>query len=298
LRADRPRCSERSLALSEPQHGTASTVANWVLLEQPGPWGYNALLESRIPPELARALVRRSRDLRFRVVLIRRPGRDGSRSQHQCYLVHTGPDRPWMESLLLTGPGDLLDLDLEPWGHGDQPGLGRIDDGPLFLACTNGRRDPCCAERGRPLAAALARSFSPSVWECSHIGGDRFAGNLVCFPHGIYFGRVGPEECEGVARAYTEGRLSLRHYRGRSCYPFDVQAAEFFVRQTFGLTGIGEVEFAGREQEVDGGVRMTFIATGKRMSVVVRSRPATPSRALTCHANRPSRPPEYEVLLV
>lgn len=277
-------------------HGTASTVANWILLEQPGPWGHTALLDSRIPAEQARALWRRSRDLRIRVVLIRRPSGRRRPGQHQCYLAHTGPDRPWMESLTLTGPGDLLDLDLEPLADGHPPGLGRIDDGPLFLACTNGRRDPCCAERGRPLAAALTRPFGETVWECSHIGGDRFAGNLVCFPHGIYFGRVGPEETEGVGRAYAEGRLSLGHYRGRSSYPFDVQAAEFFVRRKFDLTGIAKVEFVEREQEDDGRVRVTFIATGRPVTLVVRSRPASPARGLTCHADRLSRPPVYEVL--
>ena len=30
-----------------------------------------------------------------------------------------------------------------------------------------------------------------------HVGGDRFAGNLVCLPEGLYFGRVGPEETLG-----------------------------------------------------------------------------------------------------
>lgn len=296
MRADRPRCSERSLALAEPLQGTASTVANWVLLEQPGPWGYNALLESRIPAQQARALVRRSRELRLRIVLIRRPGRSGPPARHQCYLIHTGPDHPWMESLTVTGAGDLLDLDLEPLAQGDRPGLGWIDDGPVFLVCTNGRRDPCCAERGRPLAAALTRSFGGSVWECSHIGGDRFAGNLVCFPHGVYLGRVRPEESEGVGRAYAEGRLSLAHYRGRTCYPFEVQAAEAFLRQKFGLAGIEEVEFAGRDQEAGGRIRMTFIAARRHMTLMVRSRLATPSRPLTCHADRLSRPPEYEVV--
>ncbi len=277
-------------------HGTASTVANWILLEQPGAWGHTALLDSRIPAEQARAMWRRYRDLRIRVVLIRKPSGPRQPGQHHCYLAHTGPDRPWMESLMLASPGDLLDLGLEPMADGHAPHIGRIDDGPLFLACTNGRRDPCCAERGRPLAAALTRSLSRTVWECSHIGGDRFAGNLVCFPHGTYFGRVGPQEAEAVGRGYMEGRLSLDHYRGRSCYPFDVQAAEHFVRRRFDLVGIDAVSLVDRQNEADGRVRITFLASGRWVAIVVRARPAPEPRYLTCHANRLSRPPMYEVL--
>jgi hypothetical protein len=187
-------------------------------------------------------------------------------------------------------------LNLDPMAEGLPPRLGRREDGPLFLICTNGRRDPCCAERGRPLASALNSAFGPFVWECSHIGGDRFAGNLVCFPHGVYFGRVGREEAETVAREYTEGRLSLNHYRGRSCYPFDVQAAEYFVRRRFELEGIDEIRFVERTEGEGGWVRVTFLARGRSVETVVLSSPALPPRPLTCHSVRVSRPPSYEVL--
>ena len=128
------------------------------------------------------------------------------------------------------------------------------------------------------------------------IGGDRFAGNLVCFPHGIYFGRVGPEEANSVARAYAEGQLSLNHYRGRSCYPFDVQAAEYFVRRRLGLTGIDEVKLVERAEEEGRWIRVTFFARGRSVTTVVQSGPALPPRPLTCHSVRLSRPPSYEVL--
>lgn len=196
---------------------------------------------------------------------------------------------------MLASPEDLLDIDLSPMAEGGPPGAGREEDGPLLLACTNGRRDPCCAELGRPLAASLVPDFGDAVWECSHIGGDRFAGNLVCFPHGVYFGRVGTEEATHVARAYAEGRLSLDHYRGRSCYPFDVQAAEHFVRRRFDLNRIDEVELVERVDASDGLVRVTFLAMGRPVTAIVRARPAAEPRRLTCYSERPSRPSVYEL---
>ena len=32
--------------------------------------------------------------------------------------------------------------------------------------------------------------WADEVWECSHIGGDRFAGNLVLLPDSLYFGAL------------------------------------------------------------------------------------------------------------
>jgi hypothetical protein len=275
--------------------GTASTVTNWVLLEQPGPWGHTAVLESRLPVRVARALWRRARDLELRLILLRRSGRREANDRH-CYLVHTGPDRPWMESVNLAGPEDLLDIDLELVAEGRRPGAGREEHGPLFLVCTNGRRDPCCAERGRPVAASLVPTFGDAVWECSHIGGDRFAGNLVCFPHGVYFGRVGPAEAPTVAREYAQGRLSLDHYRGRSCYPFDVQAAEYYVRRRLDLTGVEQITLVDRVDAGDGHARVTFLAGGRPVALVVRPRPTDQPRPLTCYAEHLSRPSVYESL--
>ena len=70
----------------------------------------------------------------------------------------------------------------------------------------------------------------------THIGGDRFAGNLVCLPEGLYYGRVDREAAGSVLDEHLAGRLLLEHYRGRSIYTFPVQAAERSVREATGLT--------------------------------------------------------------
>ena len=84
------------------------------------------------------------------------------------------------------------------------------DDEPYVLVCTNGRHDPCCATFGRPLVRALRASrWADRVWECSHIGGDRFAGNLLLLPESLYFGRCDAERAERVLAEYDAGRLDL-----------------------------------------------------------------------------------------
>ena len=81
-------------------------------------------------------------------------------------------------------------------------------------------------------------AHSDDVWECSHIGGDRFAANLVILPEGLYFGRCDGDAAQRVIADYQRGAIHLDHYRGRSVLGFYEQAAEFFVRRELGLTSI------------------------------------------------------------
>jgi hypothetical protein len=281
--------------LGEEQRGTASVVTNWVLVEQPGPWGYRALAQSRLPDRVAAEFRRRARTLRVRVVLIRRPGRS-SHQGRECLFVHAGRSVRRMERLRVDAVDDVLDLDWSPLTRAEPvAGDGPWPD-PVFLVCTNGARDPCCAERGRPVAAALAEEPGRSAWECSHIGGDRFAANLVCFPHGIYYGRVAPREAADLATLYDRGLLDLAHYRGRACYDFATQAAETFVRERWDIRGIDDVRLIRRAAGQDR-LEAEFETTAGRARVVVAVHRGEPRR-LTCRSPDLMRPPVYRLAQV
>jgi len=292
---DPERCSVRSERLDEPLAATASTVRTWVLLEQPGPWGRLALTGSRLPEGLGEKLRRLSRKLDVRIVLIRRHGGATSDRRTRCFLVGTGPDHPWTERLVLESPADLVELDLSAIADGRPPGVGDPYEEPLFVVCTHGRRDPCCAERGRPVARALDRAFGARAWESSHVGGDRYAANLVAFPHGAYFGRLDPRTAVAVAEAYGGGRLALDHYRGRSCFPFAVQAAEIEVRTRLGLDEIESARTVRWRAPARDEVEATFQIPEGRAVVTVRTVEADLPRVLTCHGTEAVRPPAYVV---
>jgi hypothetical protein len=291
-----PPCASLSRLLGEPVLGTASRVRGWVLLEQPGPWGREAVLESRLDRDLAGALDRHARAARARLLLIRRPGR-GANGPRRCFLAHTGRQDRWVEATVLDDPAKLLDLDLGKVVAGERPGFGVPVALPLYLVCTNGRHDRCCATYGRPLAQALVATVGERVWECSHVGGDRFAANLVCLPDGHYFGRVGAEDGPRVVGRYERGLIDLDHYRGRSSDPWVVQAAEWFARQRTGLTGLDELVVAGH-QRLDGqvsAVRFTG-ADGGRLRVVVRAARTAEPRLLTCSSAEPEPPLTFTLL--
>jgi hypothetical protein len=291
------RCSTRSLLLGESMTGTASTVSNWIMLEQPGPWGRDLLATRRLPGQVQRRLRALSAGLRVRIVFIRRYGRQLIAGDLACFVAHTGPDHPWLERTRLGSVTDLLHADLSLLARGRPPGVGELDPGPLFLVCTHGRRDPCCAERGRPVARALEAAHGDRAWEVSHIGGDRFAGNLVAFPHGLYFGRLEPATATLAARSYEDGRIDLEHYRGRSCYAFAVQVAESSVRRRTGLVGVDDLRLIRVRRMGAELVETEFEGPdGTVYRAAVRSDRADQPRLLTCHGRTPARPPVYQLV--
>jgi hypothetical protein len=290
-------CATLSRALEEPLHGTASVVRGWVLLEQPGPWGVEAVTESRLDRDLARALHRKAAAAGLRLLLIRRPGRGGEGEPSACFVAHTSRRDRWLERRRLDDPAELLELDMAQVVAGERPGFGEEATEPVYLACTNGRHDRCCATYGRPLALALQASHGDLVWESSHIGGDRFAGNLVCLPDGHYFGRVGPGDAERVVGQHRKGTLDLDHWRGCCVDPPVVQAAEWFARRRAGLVGVDDLVLDGRDR-LEGGVDAVRFrrAGGGRLRVVLRvTRDADP-RPLTCHSVRPEPPLSFTLL--
>ena len=276
--------------------GTASTVRSWLLLEDPGPWGRDALRDARLPERVGLELQRRCRAAGVRPLLIRRAASNASLADGvTCFAIRSGPEPPWIERTQLAKVRDILDLDLPSLGRGVRPGFEPIE-GPLFLVCTHGRRDVCCAERGRPLAGALATVVPGATWESSHVGGDRFAGNLVAFPHGLYLGRVRPDETAEVARSYADGRVSLRHLRGRSCYPMPVQAAEHALRTREGFDGVDDVVL--ERTEARQGVSTSIFATPMgRFSVAVAIEESAPS-FLTCHSHAAEPAPAYRTIAI
>jgi hypothetical protein len=293
--SDRPRCAEESRVRGEDQVGTASFVRRWLLVEQPGAWGYDAVTTSELPADVAGPLVAAARAAGVRVLLVRRPRRS-RRSKRRVFLADSGPEQPWLRQASVSDPADLARLDVGSVFDAGGEGFGRRAPGPTFLVCTHGRHDPCCADRGRPLVRALVAAGVRRVWESSHLGGDRFAGNLVCLPHGLYFGQVEPDEAAAVVGAYRAGEIALERYRGRSCHPMVVQAAEVLARRELGLRGIDELVPSARRRLAPGDVEVGLrAADGRTWLARVRTTPDPDPRPLTCRTD-PATPPRYALV--
>ncbi len=287
------RCAAASLARADDLAGTASTVRSFLLLEHAGSWGSDALRDARLPAGLGEHLAREGRRSGVRVLLVRRPGRTAEGAGVRVFAARAAGADSWLEAGTLGTAEEARDLDLVALGAGRSPGLTAYD-GPLVAVCTHGRHDACCAERGRPVALALAASrHTDAVWECSHIGGDRFAGNVLVLPRGLYLGRVDPDAAVALADGLVEGRLDLEHLRGRSDLAMPVQAAEIDVRRRLDLTGLDDVRPVSAT--TDGHVTtVTLDAAGRTVQVRVR-RVLGDAHRLTCGAQRDNAVPRFEV---
>ncbi|MBW1595532.1 sucrase ferredoxin [Streptomyces sp. JJ38] len=257
-------CASASRNRAEPLAATAATARTWLLLEQPGPWGTDALHASHLDRDTARTLTAAVEGTDVRVALIRRPGRHADRTPRpprRVYLAHTLPGASWVRTWLTDTPETLSALDFAALGRGEHGGTGEPYRGdPLALVCTNGRRDRCCALLGRPLAEELAASGDANTWEITHIGGHRFSPTLLVLPYGYAYGRADAPALKGVLGAVRRGRVVTERCRGRSAWGRAGQAAELAVRE---LTG---------EEDADALTLDEPPADASRWALVVRHR--------------------------
>jgi hypothetical protein len=290
----RPRsefCADVSAVRAEPLEATASHVEHWILVEYRGAWAYDPVSGSALSAEIRSHLSERvAARPRSRLLFIRRPDRRGHEGL-ACFYSRTREDDPILTRFDLESHEDLLEIDFSADG-------GRHLDHPLFAVCTHGKRDRCCARYGRPLYEALRDLAEPDrVWQSTHVGGDRFAGNLVCFPEGLYFGRVGVGDVWQVLDEYLAGRIDLTRYRGRCCYTFPVQAAECAVRIATGRTGIGDLRLVWTQRVGDRGWRVAFAAGDEVVEIDVAAERGELTY-LTCTAETARHPLRFRVSAV
>jgi (2Fe-2S) ferredoxin len=141
-------------------------------------------------------------------------------------------------------------------------------------------------------------SGAPEAWESSHLGGDRFAPNLVVVPTGAYYGRVPPERADELLDATRQGRIVSDLYRGRVVFGFAEQAGEAFLRAATGTDRVEAVELLDATRAEVGPDRseltVRFAVDGvPQPPILVRGHKGDP-RLLTCRG-RPAKPWEFTV---
>ena len=212
-----------SASLDEPLAGTAPTDTEWLFVEQPGPWAAKATAGLSVPG--------------VRVQLIRRPGRSSPSVGVRLFAASVG-SAVSARTAVVPAVDRLDDAAWEPY------------DEPLLMVCTNGRRDRCCSELGRPVTAALAARWPEATWETTHLGGHRFAGTLLALPSGVALGRLTAADAVPACADLLSGSLPLDVVRGRAGLSGAAQTAELAARRAHGLSGLGEVSVTGTSGDV------------------------------------------------
>ncbi len=277
------RCSARSEELDEPMIGSVDQRVRWLLVEDRSAWGQKAVRDV-LGAELEAAAKERG----MRLLLIRRrEGDPAADAVRRAILVDT--ETREMAARTVTDLAELASLLDTP-----VDGFGATLTDPLLLVCTNGKRDACCALRGRALSAALTVDHAERTWECTHLGGHRFAGNLVCLPDGVVYGRVSPADGPRLADAYLAGRVDPFQLRGRSAWPAPAQVAEQALRLATGLTGVHDVTLLGAFIEGDS-ARVELEASGRTHRFQLVAERGEP-RAISCRADTLEEPIHWTIV--
>ena len=290
-------CSELSRRSGERGAGTASTGAVWLLLEYPHGWGRRAFEESALPPEVKRFFADTLARVRHSRILFIKTDRGRRDARMNLFVVRCRERSPFVVRLRLERYADAPSYDLDAVAAGRDLQGGEVERGPLFLVCTHGRRDKCCAKFGLPVYNALREHAGEAVWQSSHVGGDRFAGNLVCFPHGLFYAHTTPEAGRLIVDQYRAGRVAAGGFRGRACYAHFIQAAEGFVRGESGLAGVEDLRFISAQPE--GGdlwrVRFAEHASARVHEALVGRRMSDFSNPINCHSAEPKQVQQFRL---
>ncbi len=282
---DRPeRCAWQATERDDPMLGTAFPASRILLVEQPGGWGPAGLLASQFDPQLATELANTMGKQGIRILAIRRPGRAPQPERRRWGLADCRPGSQSMTWGTFAADAELL-----------EPLVGVRDDRPVYAICAHGTHDMCCAIQGRPVAAALERQCPGRVWECSHVGGDRFSANVLVLPTGQQYGRVDEDTTGELARATEAGRVLPRLLRGQVGLAPAVQAAIAHAQQELDLTVVGQVRALASETGEDGNQLVRLETERGNFSVAVQKESGTPAR-LTCRAGVDRVPLSYRPL--
>ncbi len=250
-------CSQLNSA--ESMWGTANQVDVWLLLEYKPAWQAKVLADNDLAEQtrnwLAHSISRLSdAGYKVRPQFVRQPelDRDDSRllvAVSERLLEFSGTGYDFLQSL------DLLEIvqNARTYAQLEQP---------RYFVCTNGQRDMCCSRFGLPSYAALRERLGDRVWQVSHLGGHRFAPNVLVLPAGVLYGRVDVAYVSEFLQATESNTLDFSRLRGRSRYPAHVQAAE----ASLGVSGLKLLHVTGDDTAAE----VTFATPQESLKVAVQ----------------------------
>lgn len=158
---------------------------------------------------------------------------------------------------------------------------------PFFVVCTNGKKDKCCAKFGFPVFKFIENHESRvAVFESTHVGGDRFAANVVCMPVGIYYGRVMVEDVDPILEATSRRQIYYPNYRGSCTRSFFHQSIECLLRERLNDFSLGFAMSIESVAEEANRFRVIASTVNTSFQLTIRKETIPYPYLLTCKASK------------
>lgn len=279
-------CSQSSLSRQEPLSATASNYHAYILIEYPAPFPAK-ISETRIDGAWLHQINDFAKDRNAKVILIR----NSKTSVDHLKIIFVDAVRQTWCSYAFSGHHyKYFSLKLYVEAEDTQ-----WHSAPFFLVCTNGKKDKCCAKFGLPVYQALEQIQKFPVFEASHFGGDRFAGNAILMPYGIYYGRLKPTQAYELSQFTAADKILPENYRGISTLNFARQSAECWLRKHLNNCDLQfAVSFLSQNIQ-DGHILMKVEAEGRQFLLTLKKKTSENHYLLTCKSAKPEPITRYEV---
>lgn len=231
-------CADYSAAVNEPLIGTAPHVGLWIFLETRDRWMAKPVENNTYPEPLnawvAKIMAKGTEEgLKPRIQFIRHRRKDSDPiTVASC-----------LNGVLRMGEIDNYDeLEQIESVTDDLP----ISNEIIYLVCTHGSRDICCSREGLPTWQRLDQLSNGRAWQTTHLGGHRFAPNVLVLPSERSYGRVYKDEADTFFDEIENNKVPFKYLRGNASLPKEAQACEQVILEkagTFVCIENGRVSF-------------------------------------------------------
>ncbi|KAJ3279060.1 hypothetical protein HK104_001813 [Borealophlyctis nickersoniae] len=141
-----------------------------------------------------------------------------------------------------------------------------------ILVCIHGQRDERCGTIGTAVYDQLKEEIKQRglagvrVNGVSHIGGHKYAGNVIVWPSGDWYGMVHPENVPELLSALERGEVLWKFWRGRAGLTKEEQI-EMYRRATGG--SVEQKEGASKNGSQGESITVTYLFSGQSKDVSV-----------------------------
>lgn len=259
---DTASCAEVSAALNEPMIGSAPQVGLWILLEVRDVWEPKNL-ETNSLPDVAQAWLDDA---------LAKGEADGLMPRVQFIRHRRRPSDPL--TVMICRDGELRSNEINDYNELVKidpldPQMSQIEEIRYFV-CTHARRDVCCSREGLPTWQRLDSLSNGRAWQTTHLGGHRFAPNVLTLPTARSYGRVRVNEVDEFFAVIESGGVPTRFLRGNSTLPPDAQACEPTILSKDGrYISVSDKDVT---YETESGIHTTPIPTKSNLEILAGCR--------------------------